>query len=63
MSVAEMKVKAFEKLALLNNEAALKEILEHLDKLKQDEENKFDTDTFFKKASEQYGEVLKKLAE
>lgn len=63
MSVAEMKVKAFEKLALLNDEAALKEILEHLDKLKQDEEKKFDTDAFFKKASEQYGDVLKKLAE
>lgn len=63
MSVAEMKVKAFEKLAALNDEAALKEILEHLDKLKPEEEQKFDTDAFFKKASEQYGEVLKKLAE
>ena len=63
MSVAEMKVKAFEKLAALNDEAALKEILEHLDKLKEGEEKKFDTDAFFKKASEQHGEVLKKLAE
>ena len=63
MSVAEMKVQAFEKLAALNDEAALKEILEHLDKLKQGEEQKFETDGFFKKASEQYGDVLKKLAE
>jgi hypothetical protein len=60
MSVAEMKVKAFEKLAALQDEAAVKEILEHLEKLNA---KKFDTDAFFKKTSEQYGDVLKKLAE
>jgi len=60
MSVAEMKVKAFEKLAALQDEAAVKEILGHLEKLNA---NKFDADAFFKKASERYGDVLKKLAE
>jgi hypothetical protein len=60
MSVAEMKVKAIEKLAALQDEAAVKEILEHLEKLNA---KKFDADDFFKKTSEQYGEVLKKLAE
>ncbi len=60
MSVAEMKVKAIEKLAALQDEAAVKEILEHLEKLNA---KKFDADDFFKKASEQYGDVLKKLAE
>lgn len=60
MSVAEMKVKAFEKLAALKDEASVKEILEHLEKLNS---KSFDTDAFFKKASEQYSDVLKKLAE
>ena len=60
MSVAEMKVKAIEKLAALQDEAAVKEILEHLEKLNT---KKFDADAFFKKASEQYSDVLKKLAE
>ncbi len=63
MSIAEMKVQVFEKLAALNDEAALKEILDYLDKVKQGDDKKFNTDAFFKKASEQYGEVLKKLAE
>lgn len=63
MSIAEMKVQVFEKLAVLNDEAALKEILDYLDKVKQGDDKKFNTDVFFKKASEQYGEVLKKLAE
>lgn len=60
MSVAEMKIKAIEKLAALKDEAAVKEILEHLEKLNA---KSFDADAFFKKASEQYGDVLKKLAE
>ena len=60
MSVAEMKIKAIEKLAALKDEAAVKEILEHLEKLNA---KSFDADAFFKTASEQYGDVLKKLAE
>ena len=55
-----MKIKAIEKLAALKDEAAVKEILEHLEKLNA---KSFDADAFFKKASEQYGDVLKKLAE
>ena len=41
-----MKVKAIEKLAALQDEAAVKEILEHLEKLNA---KKFDADDFFKK--------------
>lgn len=60
MSVAEMKVKAFEQLAALNKESELKEVLEYFEKLN---EKKFNADHFFSKASDKYGDVLKKLAE
>lgn len=62
MSTLEMKAKAFEKLALLNEEAAIQEVLILLEKLSAKKEN-FDADEFFKKASERYGDVLQKLAE
>jgi acetyl-CoA carboxylase beta subunit len=60
MSVAEMKIKAIERLTALKDEAAVKEILEHIEKLNA---KQFDTDKFFKEISKQYGDVLKKLAE
>lgn len=60
MSIAEMKIKAIEKLTALNDEASVKEVLEHLEKLNA---RQFDADKFFKQVSEQYGDVLKKLAE
>ncbi|MBX9785465.1 MAG: hypothetical protein K2X48_19440 [Chitinophagaceae bacterium] len=60
--MAEMKAKAAEGLASINNETDIKEILEHIEKLKNKEKS-FDAEAFFKKAAEQYGEVLKKLAE
>jgi hypothetical protein len=63
MSVAEMKVLAFEKLAALQSEAEIEEILIHLEKLNSNPKDKFDADAFFKKASEKYGDVLQKLAE
>ena len=63
MSVREMKALAFEKLAALQNEDAIQEILIHLEKLNGNPNDKFDTKAFFKKASEKYGDVLQKLAE
>lgn len=59
MSVAEMKVKAIEKLTAINDEESLKEILIHLEKLN---EKKFNADDFFRKTSEKYDDVLKNLA-
>ena len=60
MSVAEMKIKAIEKITALNDEAVVKEVLAYIEKLNVQQ---FDADKFFKKAAEQYGDVLKKLAE
>lgn len=60
MSVAEMKIKAIEKITALNDEAAVKAALEYIEKLN---DKHFDTDKFFKQVSEEYGDVLKKLAE
>jgi hypothetical protein len=63
MSVLEMKALAFERLAALNSEHAIQEILVHLEKLNINTADKFDADAFFKKASEKYGDVLQKLAQ
>lgn len=64
MSVAEMKVKAFEKLAALHDEAAVREILEHLEKLNDAEKTKvYNLSGHFGDLSKRYDETLKKLAE
>ena len=62
MSVLEKKALAFEKLAALTTEKDIDEILLHLKSL-QEAEHKFDTDVFFKKASDKYDDVLQKLAQ
>jgi hypothetical protein len=62
MSIAEMKVLAFEKLSALNEEAAIKEILMHLEKFGTTQ-NKFNTDAFFEEMNTRYGDVLQKLAQ
>jgi hypothetical protein len=62
MSTLEMKAKAFEKLASINEESAIKEVLAFLENLKENKDD-FDTDTFFKNASEKYDDVLQKLAQ
>jgi hypothetical protein len=54
MSVHEMKALAFEKLALLNSENDIEEILLHLEKPNIKAADKFDADAFIKKASEKY---------
>ncbi len=63
MSVAEMKLAAIAEISKLNDEKAVKEILEHLAKISVEAKHPFDTDAFFKKASERYGDVLQKLAQ
>jgi hypothetical protein len=62
MSTLEMKAKAFEKLASINEESAIKEVLAFLENLKETKDE-FDADTFFKNASEKYDDVLQKLAQ
>lgn len=62
MSIAEMKVLAFEKLSALKVESAIKEELAHLETLRP-KENGFNVDTFFEKASAKYDDVLQKLAQ
>ncbi len=62
MSITEMKVQAFEKLASLNEESAIKEILVHLETLTAPKPT-FDADKFFEKSVEKYDDVLRKLAQ
>jgi hypothetical protein len=63
MSVAEMKLAAINEISKLNNEAAVKEILDHLIKISKAENTKFDTEAFFEKAAEKYDDILQKLAQ
>jgi uncharacterized membrane-anchored protein len=63
MSVAEMKLAAINEISKLNDEASIKEILEHLAKMSAEVKQPFDVDAFFKRASEKYDDVLQKLAQ
>ena len=63
MSVAEMKLAAINEITKLKSEAAVKEILDHVLKISKDGETSFDSDSFFKRASERYDDVLQKLAQ
>jgi nitrogen-specific signal transduction histidine kinase len=64
MSIAEMKLIAFEKLVLLKEEKALKEILEHIDALAENEKGKtYNLSRHFDAIDARYGETLKKLAQ
>ena len=64
MSVAEMKIKAIEKLAALNDEAAVKAVNDFLDKLSKGHEQKvYNLSQHFEDLSNRYNEVLKKLAQ
>ncbi len=60
MSVAEMKKAIHDKVDKIENEAALKEVLDHIAKLN---DKQFDPNKFFDKVVEQYGDVLEKLAQ
>ena len=64
MSVAEMKLAAINEISKLDNENALREILEHLIKISSSKENKvLNLSQHYDKVKEQYGNVLKKLAQ
>jgi hypothetical protein len=63
MSVAEMKVKAFEKLAALHTEAAIREILEHLEKLNTDDNVKLSVIQHAVAIMNERSSVLEKLAQ
>jgi hypothetical protein len=63
MSIAEKKALAVEKLKALENEVAIDEILQYLEKLANNKRSDFDAKVFFKKASAKYDDVLRKLAQ
>ncbi|MBS1509427.1 MAG: hypothetical protein JST86_01200 [Bacteroidetes bacterium] len=63
MSVAEMKLAAINEISKLENEAEIKEILDHLAKLSKESHTKFDTSGFFEMASKKYDDILQKLAQ
>ncbi len=64
MSVAEMKIAAINEITKLDNEKALKEILEHLAKLAVPaSENVYNLSQHFEEVAGKYGKVLEKLAQ
>ena len=65
MSVAEMKLAAIAEISKLNDEAAIKEILEHLAKISIEKDNTrvLNLSQHYDKVAERYGNVLKKLAQ
>jgi hypothetical protein len=64
MSVLEKKALAFEKLAALQNEAGIDEILAHLEKLNSEAKDKiYNLSTHLDSISQRYQETLVKLAQ
>lgn len=64
MSVAEMKLKAFEELAHLNDEEGVRQVLEHLQKLNEAQKQKvYNLSRHFEDLSNRYDDTLKKLAQ
>jgi len=58
-----MKLAAINEIAKLDNELAVKEILEHLVKLSKSQKDKvYNLSQHFEKISNDYGKVLEKLA-
>jgi alpha-D-ribose 1-methylphosphonate 5-triphosphate diphosphatase PhnM len=62
MSVAEMKLKAINHLANLKTEESVKEILEQLEKLDEQENKTLNLAQHYPAIKQQYGSVLEKLA-
>jgi hypothetical protein len=54
---------AVEKLKALENEVAIDEILEYLEKIANKKGSDFDAKVFFENASAKYDDVLRKLAQ
>jgi hypothetical protein len=64
MSVAEMKLAAINEISKLQDESAVKEILEHLVRISTLKKKKvFNLSQHYNKVKEQYGNVLQKLAQ
>ena len=64
MSAAEMKIAAINEITKLDNEKALKEILEHLAKLSAPvNEKTHNLSQHFEEIADRYGKVLEKLAQ
>ncbi len=64
MSVAEMKLAAINEISKLEDEREVKEILEHLAKLSATKDSAaLNLSQHYTKVKEQYGNVLKKLAQ
>ncbi len=64
MSVAEMKVKAAEKLFALNNEENIKAILDQINNAAASEKQQaYNLSKHFEELSSRYDETLKKLAQ
>ena len=64
MSVAELKIKAIEKLAALNDEAAVNAVNDFLDKLtKEHTQRVYNLSQHFEDLNQRYHETLKKLAQ
>jgi Mg2+ and Co2+ transporter CorA len=64
MSVAEMKLEAITKIASLSEEKFLKEILEYLGKIQEEQKRRsYNLSSHFEEISRQYNETLKKLAQ
>lgn len=62
MSVAELKLKAINHLTNLKTEESVKEILEQLEKLDEQENKTLNLSQHYPAIKEQYGSVLEKLA-
>lgn len=63
MSVAEMKLAAINEISKLNDENAIKEILEHLVRLSSSKsEKQYNLSQHFDEITNKYGKVLEKLA-
>ncbi len=64
MSVAEMKLAAIQEISKLNDIEVLREVLEHLAKLASaDPDKKLNLSQHYDNIKDQYGNVLKRLAQ
>lgn len=63
MCVAEMKLEAINKITGMQDEAALKEVLDYLENHKVGEKSEYNLSRDYHAIKEQYGAVLEKLAQ
>lgn len=63
MTTAEMKKKIVERIELLETDSSLNEIIKLLDSLDKQAQGPIDLSVHYSKITQQYGDVLKKLAE